>query len=367
MTAPTSEIEAKADFSIIRYAQCWEDADLLVGGLDVMADDHVLSIASAGDNSLSLLACGPKSVAAIDLNETQLFCLEARIAAYRHLSHPELLQLMGSRPCEDRARLWQRLGHDMSDAAAAYFDTHMEDLKVLGLGGMGRFERYFSLFRDHILPLMHNKSTIDQLLVPKSQRAREDFFDTRFANWRFKLLTRVFFSKFVMGRLGRDPAFFAYVKEPFSTHIQRRIRHGLVDLDPSLNPYLHWILYGTHGAALPHALREEPYRRIRQNLDRLSLHLMSTEAFAAQNAQKISVFNLSNIFEYMSEDNFKTVFSGLLEMAAPHARFAYWNMMVPRRASQHFGALRYQESRAKTLYAQDKAIFYRDFVLECLA
>src|SRR4051812_36270859 len=31
----TSEISAKADFSIIRYAQCWEDADILLEALSV--------------------------------------------------------------------------------------------------------------------------------------------------------------------------------------------------------------------------------------------------------------------------------------------------------------------------------------------
>ncbi len=48
-----SEAAANADFSQIRYAQCWEDADVLLDALDVQAGDTCLSIASAGDNSLS--------------------------------------------------------------------------------------------------------------------------------------------------------------------------------------------------------------------------------------------------------------------------------------------------------------------------
>jgi S-adenosylmethionine-diacylglycerol 3-amino-3-carboxypropyl transferase len=30
-----SEVAGKADFTGIRYAQCWEDADVLLEGLDV--------------------------------------------------------------------------------------------------------------------------------------------------------------------------------------------------------------------------------------------------------------------------------------------------------------------------------------------
>ena len=51
-----SEVAAKADFTGIRYAQCWEDADVLLAGLDVKPGDTCLSIASAGDNALALLA-----------------------------------------------------------------------------------------------------------------------------------------------------------------------------------------------------------------------------------------------------------------------------------------------------------------------
>ena len=54
-----SEVQAKADFTGIRYAQCWEDADLLVEALDVKPGDVCLSIASAGDNALALLTRHP--------------------------------------------------------------------------------------------------------------------------------------------------------------------------------------------------------------------------------------------------------------------------------------------------------------------
>ena len=47
--AKPSEIAGKASFDEIRYAQCWEDADVLLQGLDVQPGDHCLSIASAGD------------------------------------------------------------------------------------------------------------------------------------------------------------------------------------------------------------------------------------------------------------------------------------------------------------------------------
>lgn len=50
------KIEERVRFDAIRYANCWEDADILMTALEPAAGKRILSIASAGDNSLALLA-----------------------------------------------------------------------------------------------------------------------------------------------------------------------------------------------------------------------------------------------------------------------------------------------------------------------
>ncbi len=42
-----SEVEDYAEFDMIRYAQVWEDADILMEALDINENDNILSIASA--------------------------------------------------------------------------------------------------------------------------------------------------------------------------------------------------------------------------------------------------------------------------------------------------------------------------------
>src|SRR5262249_31592309 len=63
-----SEIQSRAKFDQIRYAQVWEDADILAAALRIRRGDVVVSIASAGDNALALLAEGAERVIAADLN-----------------------------------------------------------------------------------------------------------------------------------------------------------------------------------------------------------------------------------------------------------------------------------------------------------
>ena len=98
MTGVTPQhIEHRADFGLIRYANCWEDADILCEALAAEPGKRVLSIASAGDNALALLATGCEVVAA-DLSPAQLACVELRSASFRRLEYDELLAFLGVRP-----------------------------------------------------------------------------------------------------------------------------------------------------------------------------------------------------------------------------------------------------------------------------
>src|SRR4051794_14922584 len=160
---PASEAAANADFSAVRYAQCWEDADVLLEALDVRPGDTCLSIASAGDNALALLARDPARVIALDLSPAQLACVELRVAAYRNLSHSELLELIGSRPSERRADLYQHCRPGLSTTVQAFWDARPEQIAA-GIGGVGKFENYFALFRRRVIPLIHSRSRVDRLL-----------------------------------------------------------------------------------------------------------------------------------------------------------------------------------------------------------
>lgn len=368
---PSTEAAAAVDFTAIRYAQVWEDADILLAALEVKSTDTVVSIASAGDNALALLGAGAERVVALDLNPAQLACLALRVAAYRTLTHAELLVLMGSRPgtAEGRAALFRRCRPLLSPAAATFWDRHTA-VVAQGIGGGGKFEHYFRLFRTRVLPLVHRRRTVEELLRGGSLETRQRFYAERWNTWRWRLLFNIFFSRFMMGRLGRDPAFFKYVEGSVADRILGRVEHALTVLNPGENPYLHWILTGTHGTALPWALREENFARIRERLDRLEWHECSLETFldreqAAGRRAWIDKLNLSDIFEYMSPANSAQLLTRLVEASRPGARLAYWNMLAPRQRPEEMAArLLPRFDLARPLFTQDKAFFYSAFVVE---
>jgi len=361
-----SEAAERADFSGIRYAQCWEDADILLEALQPGPGKRCLSIASAGDNTLALLSRDPESVLAIDLSPAQLYCLELRVAAYRALQHKELLALIGSIDSDDRPRLYQACRRHLSSPAASFWDQRPAQIAA-GIGSTGKFEHYFQMFRTRALPLVHSRRRVDDLLRAKSLADRRSFYSMRWNNLRWRLMFRIFFSRTVMGLLGRDPEFFRYVEGSVADRILQRTEYALTELDPGENPYVRWILTGRHDRALPAALREENFEPIRRNLNRLEWRCRSLEESLSRH-QKFDCFNLSDIFEYMAPGTYEELLRLIVSSARPGARLAYWNMLAPRRRPESLaGALRPLSELSARLFAQDRAFFYSAFVVEEVA
>ena len=64
----------------LSYAQVWEDEAVLRAALQVRPGQHVLSIASGGDNAIALALAGAR-VTTVDLSLPQLALTELKLAA----------------------------------------------------------------------------------------------------------------------------------------------------------------------------------------------------------------------------------------------------------------------------------------------
>lgn len=361
----TDGISQRADFTAIRYAQCWEDADILLRGLEIQPEHNCLSIASAGDNTLAMLSRKPKCVIAIDLSQAQLACLELRVAAYRALEHRELLELIGSIESLRRLHLYRRCREFLSNQSRAFWEARSPEIEQ-GIGAIGRFENYLRIFRKYILPWLHPPEKIEELVQPKSVAAREEFYAKAWDTWRWRLTFRIFFSRLVMGRVGRDPEFFRYVEGSVAEHFLARARKAGTQLDPSTNPYLQWLLFGQHRTALPFSLRPENFAAIRANLDRLEIRQQSLEEFLREcPSSTIDRFNLSNIFEYLSLEESQKIFERLARAGRSHSRIAYWNLLVRRRRPKAMAnKIRPFGQLSEKLSASDQTFFYQAFIVE---
>jgi S-adenosylmethionine-diacylglycerol 3-amino-3-carboxypropyl transferase len=362
-------IEHRARFDLIRYANVWEDAWILRKALRPAPGRRMLSIASAGDNAFTLLGAGARVVAA-DLSPAQIALVDLKRAAIRRLNHGECMAFLGfQRPEEDRRAVYERLERDLGPRSREIWREQLDEIAD-GVAHHGKFESYFSLFRNWVLPLIHRRKTALSLLEARTPDEREAFYEETWNNVRWRLLFRIFFSRFLMGRLGRDPEFFRYVEGSVAERILGRARYALTALPTHTNPYLEYILTGNFARTPPLYLRPEVYPEVKRNLDGLVLHEgpideAAREHLRGEEGDGFDGFNLSDVFEYLDEPTSAEVYGRLLETARPGARFAYWNMLVPRRLSDAFpGRTRYLEAESQELFARDLAFFYSAFVVE---
>jgi S-adenosylmethionine-diacylglycerol 3-amino-3-carboxypropyl transferase len=364
MNSSTADrIDRRTSFQFIRYANCWEDARVLCAALRPRSGMRILSICSAGDNSLALLADGAQVVAA-DLSVAQLACLDLRKAAFRRLQYPELLAFLGVRPTDDRLRTYERLAADLARPSQEFWSQHRQRI-ASGIIHAGRFEDYFRKFRRWVLPAIHSRATIAKLFEAKDATARKQFWDQQWNNRRWRLLFRVFFSKFLLGRLGRDPEFFRYAQGPISERILRRTEHALTLLPTHDNPFLHYIVYGNFGETLPDYLLPEKFDAIRAGLDRLTLVQGSIEEVGRTQGGEFDAFNLSDIFEYLDPESSRKLYGELIEIARPGARLAYWNTFVPRSCPVDLlDKVRPLKDVARDLFQRDRAFFYDAFEVD---
>ena len=359
--APAVQESVRWDF--IRYANVWEDADILCEALaPVTPGKRILSICSAGDNVLALLGLDPREVVAVDLSRAQLACLELRMAAFRRLEHADLLAFLGVTAVTGRATTYGALRSDLTPETRTFWDRRTAEIDT-GVIHAGKFERYFRVFRTWVLPLVHGRAAIQELARPKSLDQQREFYRSRWDTWRWRFLFRAFFSRAVMGRIGRDPAFFSHVSGPIGERVLERTRHALTEIGLATNPYFTYIVTGNFApGALPRYLRAEHFAGIRDRLERIRLVHGPVDGVAHG---RFDGFNLSDLFEYMNADDHARCYGRLLDMANPGSRLVYWNMLVPRGVPELLHArVRPREHEATGLHARDRAWFYTGFHLD---
>jgi S-adenosylmethionine-diacylglycerol 3-amino-3-carboxypropyl transferase len=235
-----------------------------------------------------------------------------------------------------------------------------------GLGHVGRFERYVALFRRWLLPLVHGRKRIDRLLQGGTASECESFYARQWDNWRWRALFRLFFSRPVMARLGRDRRCFDFAPRSIADSLLDRMRATLARPEVAENPYIHWLLTGQHRSTLPFALRPENFQAIRANLDRLEWHCSRVEDYLrAAPDRSIDRFNLSNVFEYVSSGTAAAVLREIARVGRPGGRAVYWNLFASRERPQDLAhRLQSKSAEARALEQRAGTFFYSRLIVE---
>ena len=363
-----SEIAQSMTFEHIRYSQVWEDHLLLEQGLQIQPQDDVLSICSGGCNALALLLLGPKSITTIDMNPAQSALLELKLAGIRSLEHQEFICLVGAREGLDRIGLFQRVKHQLSDAAAAFWEAHLEEIDS-GLTQAGRLDCYIKAFVEHHLPALWPAGLVERLFRKQPLADQARLFLEEAATPEFRKRFRWYFGQENMAASGRDPAQFEHVQETeVGALFLQRFEAACTQLSLHDNFYMEHFLTAQYRDLNigPPYLRAKNFPHLKALVDRVHIHTGELEEFLyTQPAGAFSKANLSDIFEYMSAGLSDSVFQALGERLRTGGRVAYWNILVTRSSPDSMRhLLQPKPTLSQHLHLQDRSWFYQMFQIE---
>ena len=347
----------------IRYANCWEDADILLEGLNPEQGARILSIGSAGDNCFAFLANNPEVVIAVDINPVQLKLIELKKAAFITFDYNAFLEFLGYKESNNRKELFEKLIPNLKSTDIDFWYEYFHFIEE-GLIYSGKFERYFNAFAHKILPLIHTKKKIDSLFEEKAENNQKQYFNKKWNNLRWRLLFKIFFSKFILSRFGRSKGFVKEVDINVGDFIFNKASTHLSSTYCQNNYFLQYILTGKFNKLLPFYAREENFNKIKKNISKLEI----VEGLLENSFHKDISFthlNLSDIFEYMNPEIFTEVSETIANNTEKGTKIAYWNLMVPRKLSdissknfQHLSDL------SNNLTEKDKGFFYNKFIID---
>jgi len=352
-------------FEQLLFAQCWEDPLLDRVALQIQPGDVVLSVTSGGCNTLSLAALNPRRMIAVDLNATQNYLLELKIAGILHLDYAGYLRLLGVCDSGLRWDLYQAVRDELSPLARAYWDTQRPAIES-GVLRAGRYERYLGAFR-RLLQVIQGPRTVTRLFDCESLEEQRRFYEEKWDTWAWRSFFRMFFSRSVLGLGGLDPDFFTYVNgvRSFGEHFRKLARHALVDLPIRDNYFIAQICLGRYldEQAVPPYLRAENFETLRNAVGRIEILTGELgDILRRLPSSSVDQFNFSNIFEWVPQRTFEEILRETHRVARPAARLCYRNLLVRRGHPESLDdKFTPHQELAAQLLKQDRSFVYSHF------
>lgn len=347
----------------INYSQCWEDPQILIEALSIRPDDTVLSITSGGDNTAALLLASSQKVVSIDLNPTQNYLLELKIAAAKNLNYDEYLEFLGVTKSKDRTQFFEKVRPFLSHGTNAWWSEH-KDLLDIGVANCGRFERFTAWFARYILPFVHSKRTITKFLSVESLEEQRNFYRNRWDSKRWRFVFGLASNRFMLKRFARQRGMFNYTKgQTVADVYHKRLERHLNSVFIKGNFFLHYSLTGKYGVDLPPYLKKDGYLYLKNSDTALTIETADLLSYLkASSDNTFSKFNLSDIFEALSPTENNLLWQEVVRTAKNGAIVAYWNNLVKRSyPDQLAGNIQTDEKRVAKLQAKDRVFFYDSF------
>jgi S-adenosylmethionine-diacylglycerol 3-amino-3-carboxypropyl transferase len=347
------------------FAQVREDPRAELAALRPGADDVVVVVSSGGCTALSLLAAGAGRVVAVDRNAAQNHLVELKAAA-TSLGARAAVEFLGALPSRARADTYAALRHALTPAARGYWDERPAAI-ARGVLHAGVSERFIGMVVTAMRLAVHPSARVDRLLACRTLDEQRALYEREWNSWRWRAMYALLCNRMAL-RTTYPAQFFAHVENPsFARYFHKLAEHALTELPVANNYFLHEMFTGRYplhelDGAPPYlsAAGAAAVSDARQQLElvdgSMTTHLRTCPA------RSVDAFALSNICEWMSQEEVDELFREILRTAAPGARLVYRNFVGWTELPAWCGRIAPDEALSERLSGEDRSLMQRRVV-----
>jgi S-adenosylmethionine-diacylglycerol 3-amino-3-carboxypropyl transferase len=346
------------------FGQSQEDERTEVNALQLNADDHVISIASAGDMPLSLAAMGTQKVTAVDIDPAQLALTRLKLAAVRQLSRDEAIGFLGYFPMDKRQRkkLYTNVRAALLPNDHAFWDRNGSAINK-GVIWAGRFERYLRYLRFVVVGVLGRRN-IAALFECGTIEEQQVLFDRSIGRPIVRRIFRFAFNPKRFSGRGMDPRSLAHRNSEVSLGDQyfAWFRSFCTSNLASENYFLQLSLLGRvlDTNNVPAYLSLEGYEMLRSRKNSVVLYQGDIVQYLKEiPPASFEKSHLSNICDWMEQDSFENVMQLMVSKSSPKARIVWRFLHVDRSLPSELESRIIEEREfGKTLRKNDRYPFY---------
>lgn len=354
-------VKKSSFFRRIAYSTCWEDFDIIKDALKLKKRDTILSITSGGCNVLNFLIYNPKKIIAVDFNPNQNHILKLKIEAIKHLNHKEFIELLGIVKSNRSIDIYNKIRKYLPKETQAFWDRNSRIIKK-GITYNGRQERYIHSIGQYLRYLKGERVLIS-LLRSKDMKTQTEYFNKNLKDFSWKLYFNIVYNKPVM-MIVKDKFVFNQVDDS-SYHIKfrKRVEDAAVRVPAKNNPFMSFALLGYYldENYYPHYLKKKNFEYLKKRVDRIEIRTGPIQEILTElPSNSIDKFNLSNVLDWTTLDEFKSILSDVIRVGKNRSRFCYLNTLMKRHIPK-FTNIKSYKKEANRLLKKDKSFLYENF------
>jgi S-adenosylmethionine-diacylglycerol 3-amino-3-carboxypropyl transferase len=311
----------------------WEDPEMDRLALKIKPGDTMMTITSGGCNTLGFLLQDPSAIFTVDINPSQSYVIELKIAAMKYLDYQVFIGFTGLAPVDDRLMIYNTFRDKMSDGAIKFWDQKSEIIRK-GFLMNGRYETFVRLV-SRFVRLIEGNRRVNDLFLDRNPGDQKSFSLKEWDTSRTRLIFNTFFNKHILARRGLKADYFTFDdgSNTFAESFYKRFRKVIMDVPVKGNYFLHLYLKGCYKSLqdVPDYLKEENFMTIKERLDRIKIITMDAQNWLPRMpSNSLNCFAMSNICELMSLDDTLKLFREVIRTGCPDSRICFRNLVIPR-------------------------------------